>query len=71
MEKKTFIQSIGELAASLTYYIIDADYCAYKGYTLQGIISDLKEDISSHQPTIFSEESYLRDIEIINSIKTN
>lgn len=65
------IETLRQLQDALSHYIIDADYCSSKGYSLQQVVSSLKEDILSHQPTIFSDESYIRDIEVINKLTTN
>ena len=65
------IKTLEQLQNALSYYVIDADYCSSKGYSLQQVVGGLKEDILSHQPDIFSDEPYIRDIEIINNLTTN
>ena len=65
------ITTIKQLEDALQYYVIDTEVCLERHYTFNQVVIALKQEIQSLEINVFTDDSIISDIKIIEQLTIN
>ena len=65
------IKSIKQLEDALQYYVIDAEVCLERHYTFNQVVIALKKEIQTIEIDVFTDNTIIRDINLIKQLTIN
>ena len=65
------IKSIKQLEDALQYYVIDAEVCLERHYTFNQVVISLKKEIQTIEIDVFTDNTIIRDINLIQQLTIN
>ena len=65
------ITTIKQLEDALQYYVIDTEVCLERHYTFNQVVIALKKEIQTIEIDVFTDNTIIRDINLIKQLTIN